>query len=177
MPLMRLMIVAVAAAAGFGGFDACIAADSSSEVATIRKAGADYLKAIQEGNRAAVIAAWTADGDYVDASGRAVKVRELIQGEFRDERPGRAGERQTKTDQIRLLTPDVAVEDGTSEIRATPGELPVRTRHTAVWVKQDGRWLLSCLRESTLSEERCARLFRNWNGCLANSQVTRTMMP
>ena len=51
-------------------------------------------------------------------------------------------------DGIRLITPEVAVEDGHMLHAAAPGEHPQRSRYTAVWVKQGSRWLLDSLREA-----------------------------
>jgi hypothetical protein len=49
---------------------------------------------------------------------------------------------------VRLITPDVAIEDGTIESDAAAGDDQAAGRFTAVWVKRDGRWLLDCLRET-----------------------------
>lgn len=160
MRLTRLIIVALTGAISGVWQDVCVAADRGSELAVIRQAGADYLKAVEQEDLAAISAAWTAEGDYIDTEGRTVKVREWIQKKSPGESTGPAGQRQTWTSQIRLLTPDVAIEDGTSEVRLSSSEPPVRTRHTVVWVKQEGRWLLSCLRESTLTDERRAPPFQ-----------------
>jgi hypothetical protein len=51
---------------------------------------------------------------------------------------------------IRFLTPDVALEDGTSEIShpASQDVAPLVGRFTVMWVKQDGNWRLASLREA-----------------------------
>ena len=47
-----------------------------------------------------------------------------------------------------MITPEVALEDGICEL--TPeGQKPIfRGHYSAVWIKQQGAWLLSSLRES-----------------------------
>ena len=48
---------------------------------------------------------------------------------------------------VRMVTPDMAVEDGTAELSAEPGESASRGTYTAVWIRQQGKWLLSSFRE------------------------------
>ncbi len=88
---------------------------------------------------------WTADGDYVDPSGHVVNARKALENGSIDT----SGPRLTlKTESVRMITADVAQEDGVCEL--TPeGEKPTfRGHYTAVWVRQQGNWLLSSLRES-----------------------------
>ncbi len=127
-----------------------LAADAASdnrELDAIRAAAKAYVGALEQGKVEAVAAAWTPDGDYVNASGRSFKARDLIATEFRK---GAGGHRDLKVtiDAIRLITPEVAVEDGHVVHGAAPGESPRRSRYTAVWVKRDSHWLLDSLREA-----------------------------
>jgi uncharacterized protein (TIGR02246 family) len=119
-----------------------------SEVEAIRKAGAAYVKAIEDGNRETMLAAWAEDGDYIDATGRSANARELIRHELTEGSGGRRGGRGVTVDRIRLITPEVAVEDGSMESGSEPGGPALRSRYTAIWQKRDGRWLLNSLRES-----------------------------
>jgi uncharacterized protein (TIGR02246 family) len=92
---------------------------------------------------------WTEEGDYVDASGRKIKARDLI-GTNATAR--RAVRRQDVVDtvqsEIRFITPNVAIEDGTYDCGDEAGETEATGRFTAVWVKQNDRWLLDSVRES-----------------------------
>src|SRR5262249_32028508 len=47
---------------------------------------------------------------------------------------------------IRFLSPDVAKEEGRSRVTPTHGA-PDSRRYTALFVKRDGRWLISSVRE------------------------------
>jgi uncharacterized protein (TIGR02246 family) len=133
-----------------------VAADASSgdkeELAAIRAAAKAYVNALEQGNPDSLTAAWTADGDYVDAAGRSFKARDLITTEFRKGSGGHRHDLQVTIDGVRLITPEVAVEDGHIQRAAAPGESPRRSRYTAVWVKRDSRWLLDSLREAALSQ-------------------------
>lgn len=120
---------------------------NNADLKAIRAAAAAYVKALEKGDAKALAAAWTANGDYVDAAGRASKARDLIAKEFREGSGGRAALRVT-VEQVRLVAPGVAIEDG--HIVHAAGETPRRSRYSAVWVKQEGAWRLDSLRESML---------------------------
>ncbi len=49
---------------------------------------------------------------------------------------------------LRLLTPDVAIEDGTTDLLPTDSGPPSRARYTVIHVKQDGQWRLASVREA-----------------------------
>jgi hypothetical protein len=46
------------------------------------------------------------------------------------------------------VTPDVAIEDGTTTVMGPAGGPPSRARYTNVHVKKDGKWLLDSVREA-----------------------------
>jgi uncharacterized protein (TIGR02246 family) len=125
------------------------AADANQrEIAAIRAASAEYIKALEAGKREALAAAWTPDGDYIDAAGNSCKARDLC---ARASPLGAAGSRTLPgmtVDAIRLVTPDVAIEDGHIDRPAAAGSAASQTRYTATWVKRGGHWLLDSLRES-----------------------------
>ncbi|MGO9114724.1 MAG: YybH family protein [Thermoguttaceae bacterium] len=123
---------------------------SSAELTEIRAAAAAYVKALEAGDTQALAAAWTADGDYVDAAGRSFKARDLIASQFREGAGGRSLPKRVTVDQVRLIAPEVAIEDGHVVHAAASGEPARRSRYSAVWVKQGGGWRLDSLRESAL---------------------------
>ncbi len=51
---------------------------------------------------------------------------------------------------LRFVTPEVAVEDGHVDVSRGDDLPPLEGRFTAIWVKHDGRWRLSSLREIRL---------------------------
>ncbi|MBX9788402.1 MAG: SgcJ/EcaC family oxidoreductase [Pirellulales bacterium] len=128
---------------------AAAAAPESADEKAIRAAGAAYAAAMNEGNAQALAAAWTAEGDYVDSSGEHFKARDLISEDF-----GGLGKNEprhhieVKQSRIRLITPDVAVEDGLTQTTAADTGGVALGRFTAIWVKQNDKWLLDCVREN-----------------------------
>jgi hypothetical protein len=49
---------------------------------------------------------------------------------------------------LRFITPDVAIEDGITEVIPPDGGPPSRARYTIVHVKKDGQWHLSSVRDA-----------------------------
>jgi uncharacterized protein (TIGR02246 family) len=111
----------------------------------LRQTVTAYGRAVAEGDLQAMAKFWTADGDYVDPSGRSVKARQSLEkGAPVEDHPPLALDTQS----LRMVTPDVALEDGVCELTPEGAKPIFRGRYTALWVKQQGTWLLSSLRES-----------------------------
>jgi uncharacterized protein (TIGR02246 family) len=129
------------------------AADSNDhEIAAIRAAAAAYIKALEAGKAEALAAAWTPEGDYIDASGQSFKARELIARTVSKETAGHNPDVHITVDRIRLTTPESAIEDGRIERHPAGGAAESKTRYTAIWIKRDDTWLLDSLRESALPQ-------------------------
>ena len=122
---------------------------ASADEKAIRAAGEAYAAAMNQGDAKALAAAWTADGDYIDASGQRFKARDLIAEDFgaspTSDRPHRLEVKETT---IRLITPEVAIEDGLTETTAQASGAIAVGRFTAIWVKQQDKWLLDGVREN-----------------------------
>lgn len=124
------------------------------EIDAIRAAAKDYLAAMRRGDFEAMHKMWTPDGDYIDAAGQVFKVHDLMRRQATTRQSGGATtEVPLPESTLRFITPDVAIEDGSTEY-GTRSDGRVETgRFTAVWVKRDGRWLLDSLREATTSSQ------------------------
>ncbi len=120
-----------------------------NEATAIRQRVEAYVDAYNRQDAAAVAALWSEDGVYVsqDTGERIVgreAIAEMFQGLFQ------GAESSTLTvaiDAIRLVTNDVAIEDGTAEIVFAPGDVE-KIAYTAVHVKRDGQWFLDSVRET-----------------------------
>jgi uncharacterized protein (TIGR02246 family) len=128
-----------------------ISSGDNSEMAAVRAAGRNYLAALRRHDTEELLRSWTVNGDYIDAAGRKAKAREWFGRNVAAPRPAQTTENniQTVQSEIRFITPTVAIEDGAYDGGDAPDGTEVTGRFTAVWVKQDGRWLLDSLREST----------------------------
>jgi uncharacterized protein (TIGR02246 family) len=115
--------------------------------AGIQKQAEAFVDAFHKGDAKAVAACWVADGDFFDQTGRHVKGREAIEKAFAELFAENKGLKLLiEGTSLRFVTPDVAIEDGTTEVFPADGGAPTRGRYTNVHVKKDGQWLLSAVR-------------------------------
>lgn len=121
----------------------------AGEAAAVRAAASEYLAAMQRGDAAKLRTLWTADGDYVDAAGQVLKAQDVIAAVRPVEMTTAEGGAATApTSTLRFPAPNVAIEDGRSGSQSGDDAGGLAGRFTAIWVKQDGKWLLSALRET-----------------------------
>ncbi|MEX2113655.1 MAG: nuclear transport factor 2 family protein [Pirellulales bacterium] len=127
------------------------AAGREQDGQAIRAAANGYVEALGRGNSQELATFWTADGDVVDEFGQSHPASELIA----QVAPVADGQTRPQVkmheSQIRFLSDDVAIEDGTSEVVAPDGRAQARGRFSAIWVKRDGRWQLASLREARIT--------------------------
>jgi uncharacterized protein (TIGR02246 family) len=117
----------------------------------IQKQAEAFIEAFHKGDAKAVAAFWTGDGDYTDLTGRQIKGREAIEKAFTDLFAQAKGlKMRIDSDSLRFVTPEVAIEDGTSGVYPPDGAPPSRARYTIVHLKNDGQWLLSSVREAAI---------------------------
>jgi uncharacterized protein (TIGR02246 family) len=121
---------------------------AKDESALLKNAEA-FVEAFHKGDAKALAAFWAPDGDYTDQTGRQLKGREAIekafQGFFADNKGLKL---RIDIASLRFVTPDTAVEDGTTSVIPPDGGPPSRARYTIVHVKKNDQWLLSSVRDA-----------------------------
>jgi uncharacterized protein (TIGR02246 family) len=123
----------------------------NNDAEAIRDTEKAYLAAVRHGDAEAIRKYWTPQGDYVDASGRRFKLHDLKNQQNSQRQPdGEIAEIPLPDSTLRFIGPDVAIEDGITELGMSPDGEQLAGRFSAVWVKRDGKWLLDCLRESII---------------------------
>ena len=108
-----------------------------------------YVAAFNKGDATAVAKHWSKDGVYVNrTTGDRLVGREAIEASF-DEMfaDGPVGELQVQVESIRIVRPDVAVEDGTVRFVARTGPIDT-TSYTAIYVREESEWKLDSIRET-----------------------------
>jgi uncharacterized protein (TIGR02246 family) len=117
--------------------------------AAIQRNGEAFVEAFHKGDARALAAFWTADGDYTDQTGHYLKGREAIERAF-EKYFAENNDLKLRIDglSLRFVAPDVAVEDGTTEVIPAGGGPPSRARYSIVHVKKEGRWRLSSVRDA-----------------------------
>jgi uncharacterized protein (TIGR02246 family) len=118
----------------------------------IAKNGEAFIEAFHKGDADALAAFWTADGDYTEQTGRHMKGREEIAKAYKA-LFSQHKDLKLRIDSLslRFVTPDVAIEDGTTEVFQPSGGPPSRARYTIVHTKNDGQWYLSSVRDAAVA--------------------------
>jgi uncharacterized protein (TIGR02246 family) len=125
-----------------------VLSDSGPDIEAIRKTGQDFEAAYSARNAEALANLYTADGEIVDLEGNVVRGRAAIAQGFRkifDEQPN--GKMTITITSIRLVAPEVAVEDGTTRTVPASNQPPIYGRYVAVHAKQDGQWRVASVRD------------------------------
>jgi uncharacterized protein (TIGR02246 family) len=121
-------------------------------VAAIDATAEAFAKAFNAGDAKAVAGLWTADGSLIDEQGAIYKGRKAIEdvyAAFFKEYPG--ARIDILVGPIEFPTPATAVEDGVSRVALKDGSAGGASRYTAVHVKEDGKWRMASVRESSLT--------------------------
>ena len=123
----------------------------ADEEKAIQQTVESYVAAFNRADAAALAGCWSEDGVFVSRlSGQRISGRKAIEAEFKALFAEKQGVRlQVSVDSIRLITPNVAIEDGTATV-THPGESPSETAYMVVHVKRDGRWQMDSVRETVL---------------------------
>jgi uncharacterized protein (TIGR02246 family) len=125
------------------------AGGSAEDKEAIAKNAEAFVEAFHKGDAAALAAFWAPNGDYTDLSGHRMRGRKAIARAFKKLFAEHEGLKvRIESESLRFLTPEVAIEDGTTAVIAPGGAPPSRARYTIVHVKKGGRWLLGSVRDA-----------------------------
>jgi uncharacterized protein (TIGR02246 family) len=113
-------------------------------------------EAYAKGDVKALAATFTEDAEYTSEDGRTFIGRSAIEaGMSQAFRINKGAKLSIHVDSVKPLTPDVAVEKGTSVVVSKDGDESAAL-YTAVHVKKDGQWLISQLIETPMPETTAA---------------------
>ena len=131
-----------------GGQAAAGESEKTRDEEAIREAGAAFVKAYNAGDAKAVAALFTEDAESTDEEGTLVRGRQAISDSFAETfAANRGGKMEIRPDSLRFLSPDVAKEEGRCIVTLAGGGEPDVDRYTVLYVKKDGKWLQSSVRE------------------------------
>jgi uncharacterized protein (TIGR02246 family) len=144
----KLFAMGVALAASTAVSQSIRAAETSAAEKAIKQAAQAFVDAYDRGDADGVAAQWTKDGEYI-VGDTTVKGRDSISklyGQFFRAHPG--SKMEVKIDSIREVAPNVAIEKGSAAVHNSPNGPPSSSGYTAVHVKQNDKWLMTCVLES-----------------------------
>jgi len=121
--------------------------------ADIRALGEAYLKAYEAGDAAALVKCFTSNAEYTTAGGAVYRGRLPIHSlaqRFFMANPG--VKLEVEAGELRILGEAIATKDGVATIRSADGKVLARSRFTALYTRDGGRWLCASLRDYELRE-------------------------
>jgi uncharacterized protein (TIGR02246 family) len=119
------------------------------EEENLRKRAEAFVAAFNKGDAKGVAAFFTPDGDVVDQEGHHLKGRKAIEEGYQKFFSQAKGAKLFITiTSVRFPKPDLALEDGVTEVVPPDGGAPSSARYSIVYVKQDGQWYIESVREA-----------------------------
>ncbi len=117
--------------------------DQTEGEAAIRKAGTEYVVAFNKRDAKTLASYWSPDAVYLNRmTGDQVVGRAAIQQQFEALfKPQAKLQLAISVESIQFISPNVATEHGLATF-VTPEATPEQIAYTAVYVRQDGKWLL-----------------------------------
>jgi uncharacterized protein (TIGR02246 family) len=113
----------------------------------LRQSAAAYAEAFNKGDVKAVLTYWAADAEFVNEDGVSFKGHDQIAAQFRKALENLKGHKlKLHVGSIKFFKSDVALETGRAELIAPDGSSEMGP-YEAVWVKTNGKWLLSRVRD------------------------------
>jgi uncharacterized protein (TIGR02246 family) len=109
----------------------------------------EFIAAFNKGDAKAVAAFWMPDALYVDQVGREHKGRAAIQKLYEKVFAANKGAKLAiHVTSAKMVSRDVAIEDGITEVTPADGGPPTAARFNAVLVKKDGDWYLESVHDA-----------------------------
>jgi uncharacterized protein (TIGR02246 family) len=119
----------------------------------VRKVAMDFDQAFNSGNAEKVAALWTVDAEYVDEDGQRYAGRDLIKKEYAEFFAANPRAKiRSVIDSVRIIGGTTAIEDGRALIEPPPAGAPGSSRYTALYVLQEGKWLLSSVHDTRVAK-------------------------
>jgi uncharacterized protein (TIGR02246 family) len=122
--------------------------DRAVDRAAIRKATQGFLEAFESGDAKAVAARWTSGGEYVSGDDTHLRGRAALEKAYKEFFAANKGlKAEGEVESLRFLARDTAVEEGYFKVRKGKGGERTVGRFSALFVREDGKWLMALLRE------------------------------
>jgi len=126
--------------------------DANPDETAIRAAVKSYVEAYNRGDAKGVAEHWSEAGQWVSPSGEKhtgkKAIAKALAALFEENKGATIS---VDEPEIRLITDDVAVEEGVVHV-ASPDASPTRSTYQAIHVKKSGKWKLNSVRETEVVE-------------------------
>ena len=114
---------------------------------------ASFVKAYNSKDAKALGALFTPEAEIEDEDGDVTRGRDAIVARFAEIFAGsEAGTLAVKTESLRFLGTDLAIEEGTASLTFSAGAPPQTNRYSVIYARQGGRWLHARIRDEQPDE-------------------------
>lgn len=125
-----------------------VEANDEADEQAIRASAAEFVKAYNSHDAKAAAALFALKAEVIDETGHLVKGREAIEADFAAMfKQFPQASTKIDVDSVRILTPNIAVEEGTMRAAPVPKGPENVSGYVAVHVKVDGKWLVGSVRD------------------------------
>lgn len=127
------------------------AAPPANDTVAVQQALAAYVEAFNRHDAETLVSLWTPTGTYVNKeTGERSSGREALAKDFAKVFAATPEILLSGgADEVRVIGGDTAIVDGVTTV-VSPNAEPALSAYTAIFVKQDGKWLLDTVHESDL---------------------------
>jgi uncharacterized protein (TIGR02246 family) len=145
---------------------------NGADEAAIRASAKTFTEGFARGDAKALAAMWTENGTLADEQGQIFKGRKEIEEQyaalFKAEPKARM---EIAVQSIEFPMENTAVEDGIARMISKQGAQPAASRYTAVHVREDGKWLMAAVRESTIELPSSYAALKDFEWLVGNWEV------
>jgi uncharacterized protein (TIGR02246 family) len=136
--------------------------EPTPEIAGLQQAAGNFVTAYNQRDAAALAKLFTEDGEIADLTGAEITTgREQIQARYEEVFADDPPQMAIEVDSVRLVAPNLAIEDGTFHLTPAEDESapPTSTSYTAVLMKNgEGLWQIASTRRLKDVTEAAGRL-------------------
>jgi uncharacterized protein (TIGR02246 family) len=114
----------------------------------IRQSVEKYVAAFNKGDAKAMGLLWTANGEYVDETGRVFRGRDAVEKRYEAFFAANKGLKiQISISSVKFIGGNAAIEDGTGIVKNATGTVVSQGSYTAIHLKEGDNWLIASVRE------------------------------
>lgn len=119
----------------------------SDDEKALRKSAADFAKAYNDRDAKAIAALFAPQAEMVDVDGHVVQGREAIEKTYAEHFEEPLFDIAVEIESLRFVGDNLAIEDGHLVLSSEDHDLTIRSRYTAVHVREGGEWLVASSRD------------------------------
>ncbi len=125
----------------------------SEDEKAVRAANEAFAQAFQKNDAKAIASLFTEDGEAIDAEGLAIQGRRALEDHYAARFADSPGIKIEPTiESIKVIAPGVVRETGRTQVVTSDGETADAGKFAAIYVKNNGQWLLASVREISNKE-------------------------